>query len=174
MFDDSYNLENIDLSSFNTANVTDMSCMFYFITNKLKSLDLSSFNTANVTDMSGMFYYCSRLQTIYAGSDWNTSAVTSSNSMFGYCGQLVGGMGTTYSRDHIDAEYARLDGGSSNPGYFTAIPMAGDVNGDGQISVTDATMIIAALLTDDMSGIIEAQADFNGDGAVNITTRPSW
>ena len=42
------NLQSLDLSSFNTQNVTNMKLMFYNCYN-LKSLDLSSFNTQNVT-----------------------------------------------------------------------------------------------------------------------------
>ena len=44
---------NLDLSNFNTSNVTDMSGMFQ--NSRATTLDLSSFNTSNVTNMSGMF-----------------------------------------------------------------------------------------------------------------------
>ena len=57
MFGDCYNLTNIDLSSFNTQNVTNMSNMFYDC-NNLNNLDLSSFDTKNVTDISSIFYKC--------------------------------------------------------------------------------------------------------------------
>ena len=40
--------------------------------------------------------------------------------MFSGCTSLVGGSGTAYSVSHNDdASYARIDGGTSNPGYFT-------------------------------------------------------
>ena len=45
--------ENIDLSSFDTSNVTNMSSMFS--NSSVTKLDLSSFNTSSVTDMSRMF-----------------------------------------------------------------------------------------------------------------------
>ena len=112
-------LPSIDLSSFNTANVTDMRYMFCSC-NGLESLDLSSFNTSKVTDMSDMFFLCGNLQTITVGSDWSTAAVTNSTNMFGSCTSLVGGMGTTYDANHVDVAYAHIDGGASNPGYFTA------------------------------------------------------
>ena len=112
-------LPSIDLSSFNTANVTDMRYMFCSC-NGLESLDLSSFNTSKVTDMSDMFFLCGNLQTITVGSDWSTAAVTSSTNMFGSCPSLVGGQGTTYDANHVDVAYAHIDGGTSNPGYFTA------------------------------------------------------
>ena len=45
--------------------------------------------------------------------------MTSSNNMFKDCAKLVGGQGTTYDANHIDKAYARIDGGPSNPGYFS-------------------------------------------------------
>jgi len=61
MFWECSSLESIDLSSFNTNNVTNMSYMFCYCSS-LKSLDLSSFNTNNVTNMSYMFDGCSSLK----------------------------------------------------------------------------------------------------------------
>ena len=40
--------------------------------------------------------------------------------MFRGCTNLVGGAGTTYDDNFVDATYAHIDGGTSNPGYFTA------------------------------------------------------
>ena len=41
--------------------------------------------------------------------------------MFRNCTSLVGGAGTTYSSlNPADKTYARVDGGTANPGYFTA------------------------------------------------------
>ena len=85
----------------------------------LTTLDVSNFNTANVTNMYDMFYGCSGLQTIYAGQEWSTANVTSSDEMFHYCTNLVGGMGTVYDANHVDATYAHIDEGTANPGYFT-------------------------------------------------------
>ena len=48
---------NIDLSSFNTQNVTLMSWMFSDC-HSLTSIDLSHLNTQNVTHMSFMFNDC--------------------------------------------------------------------------------------------------------------------
>lgn len=47
--------------------------------------------------------------------------------------------------------------------------LPGDVNGDGEINITDVTMLIFALLNDDFSDIDMENADVNGDGMVNIT-----
>ena len=51
MFYKCSNLTNIDLSSFNTVNVNDMSNMFLECS-KLTNINLSSFNTRNVTDIA--------------------------------------------------------------------------------------------------------------------------
>lgn len=86
----------------------------------LTSLDLSSFNTSAVTSMYSMFNNCSSLKTIYASSLFTTDTVSSSGNMFYRNTSLVGGAGTKYDRNYRDKAYARIDGGTSNPGYFTA------------------------------------------------------
>ena len=43
----------------------------------------------------------------------------SSLEMFKGCTSLKGGQGTTYNANHVDKAYAHIDGGPSNPGYFT-------------------------------------------------------
>jgi len=119
MFDRCSSLTSLGLSSFNTENVTNMNFMFRYCSS-LTSLDVSSFNTAKVTGMKYMFYRCSRLKTIYASSLFTTNMVRWSIDMFDGCTSLVGGAGTTYDANHTDKTYARIDGGASNPGYFTA------------------------------------------------------
>ena len=118
-----YQMENLQtiegLSYLNTSEVTDMTYMFGYC-KKLTSLDLSNFNTSKVTDMKNMFYSCLKLQTIIVGKGWSTAAVTSSSNMFMGCRVLVGGQGTAYDVNHVNKTYARIDGESSNPGYFTA------------------------------------------------------
>ena len=119
MFTNCNKLTSLDVSHFNTSKVIYMNQLFSGCIG-LTSLDLSSFNTSNVTiKMSSMFYNCYNLRTIYVGSGWSTAAVTSSANMFFNCTSLVGGQGTTYDANHIDAAYAHIDGGPSNPGYFT-------------------------------------------------------
>ena len=108
----------LDLNNFDTSNVTNMSSMFSFC--QATSIDLSSFDTSKVTDMHYMFSNSTNLKTIYASNKFNTDAVTSSTEMFYDCTSLVGGAGTRYDANHVDKTYARIDGGTSNPGYFTA------------------------------------------------------
>ncbi len=117
MFASCVYIGSIDVSHFDTRKVTDMEMMFYCFGGRF--LDLSSFNTANVENMKNMFNVCPYLQTIYVSSEWSTEKVTTSAYMFERSNNLVGGAGTTFDANHVDAEYARIDGGTSNPGYFT-------------------------------------------------------
>ncbi len=114
-------LTSLDVSSFNTSSVTDMGNMFKDC-QVLTSLDLSSFNTSRVMNMNGMFRNCKVLATIYASANFVVAQVTDSLSMFGGMStNLVGGSGTVWSSSNpIDKTYAHIDGGTSNPGYFTA------------------------------------------------------
>jgi surface protein len=57
MFYDCLSLKELNLSNFNTNNVTNMNCMF-FRCSSLKELNLSYFNINNVTEMDGMFFGC--------------------------------------------------------------------------------------------------------------------
>ena len=58
MFYNCSGLEELNLSSFNTDKVTNMSWMFSFCSS-LKKLDLSNFNINNETYMDYMFTGCS-------------------------------------------------------------------------------------------------------------------
>lgn len=56
MFSGLYDVSSINLSSFDTSNVTNMAFMFSELHSyKGSSLDLSHFDTSNVTDMNHMF-----------------------------------------------------------------------------------------------------------------------
>ena len=72
----------LNLSHFNTSNVTTMASMFSYC-RKLKSLDISNFDTSNVTAMNNMFAECSQLQSLDL-SGFDTGNVTTMDSMFSY------------------------------------------------------------------------------------------
>ena len=119
MFFDS-GVTTIDLSNFDTSNVEYMLRMFSY--SKIITLDLSSFDTSKVQRMDKMFWEMSNLKTIYVSNKFTTANVTSSTAMFSNSTNLVGGAGTTYDSTKKDKTYARIDGGTSNPGYFTEKP----------------------------------------------------
>ena len=118
MFSKSH-VNNLDLSNFNTSKVTDMNRMFW--STYSTTIDVSSFDTSKVTDMNSMFYGGDNLETIYASSKFVTTAVSDSEVMFEGSTSLVGGAGTKYNSSYTDKTYARIDGGTSNPGYFTDV-----------------------------------------------------
>ena len=80
-------LTSLDVTHFNTAKVTNMGYMFYGCS-KLTSLDLTKFNTGNVTDMNNMFYNCSSLTSLDV-THFNTEKVTNMNNMFENCSSLT-------------------------------------------------------------------------------------
>ena len=61
MFNHCSSLTNIDLSNFNTNNVTCMYSMFYNCSS-LTNINLSNFNTNNVDTLDKMFDGCSKLR----------------------------------------------------------------------------------------------------------------
>ena len=75
MFAGCSSLTSLDLSSFNTSQVTDMRGLFDGCKN-LTSLNVSNFNTSNVKHMDAMFRGCSRLTSLDL-SNFNTSNVVS-------------------------------------------------------------------------------------------------
>ncbi len=80
MFADCSSLTSLNLTSFDTSNVTTMTCMFFMCSN-LTSLDLSGFDTSKVTDMSCMFNWCGSLTSLNLTS-FDTSQVTNMMGMF--------------------------------------------------------------------------------------------
>ncbi len=120
MFTAMSNLKKLDIRNFNTSAVKNMNSMFKGCTS-LTRLDLSNFDTRKVTNIAQMFYNCTQLKSIYVGDDWSTDAVPDGygNNVFLNCTELVGGKGTAYNEEHTDCSYAHVDGGTSNPGYFT-------------------------------------------------------
>ena len=81
------NILDLDLSNFNTSQVTNMSLMFRGVSN-LTSLNLSNFDTSKVTNMSFMFWGMSNLTTLNLSS-FDTSKVTRMDSMFSYMYSLT-------------------------------------------------------------------------------------
>ena len=86
MFQGQINLEEVDLSKFDTRNVTNMLHMFEYT--GIITLDLSSFDTSNVTNMTEMFALMPNLVSINFGDNFITSKVTTMENMFMGCTSL--------------------------------------------------------------------------------------
>lgn len=83
-------------------------------------IGLNNFKTSKVTDMDYMFYSMPNLLTIYVSDKFVTDKVTTTSpNMFSYTTKLVGGSGTKFDNTKTNKTYARIDGGTNSPGYFT-------------------------------------------------------
>ena len=120
-FADCSNLESIQgMNLLDDSNLEKMGSTFKNC-KKLTELDLSSFTGAKLDNMYFTFTGCSNLKTIYSSEKFSTAKVTRYDNCFTGCTSLVGGAGTTYSSSNVGTKYAHIDGGPSNPGYFTNI-----------------------------------------------------
>ena len=128
------NLTTIEgLEYLNTNKLTTADCMFDGCSS-LTTIDLSHLNPQNLKSCRNMFQNCSKLKTIY-GTKWDiTSNMTNEEKtkfliyqahhsapyMFNGCNSLVGGNGTKYDATLVnDYTYCHVDGGTTDPGYFT-------------------------------------------------------
>ena len=87
MFSGCSNLKKINFGNINTSLVTTMSHLFDNC-KKLTSINLSKFDTHSVTDMERMFVNCKSLTSIDA-SNFDTKNVENMLDMFGYCDNLI-------------------------------------------------------------------------------------
>ena len=122
MFKEMSSLTTLKISNLDISSVIEMREMFAGMTS-LEVLDLSSFNTSKVKRMDGMFKDCTKLKTIYVSDKFTIDGIDSyygNATIFGNNPSLVGGSGTKFDSTKISKTYARIDGGTSKPGYFTS------------------------------------------------------
>ena len=81
------NLVELDVSNWDTSNVTNMAGMFSGCS-ALATLDASNWDTGNVTDMRNMFFRCEAI-TVIDASGWETSSVKNMSGMFRFCTNLI-------------------------------------------------------------------------------------
>ena len=86
MFGSMTNLQELDLSIWDTNNVENMSMMFQGC-NKLTTIDLSMWDTSNATNVNAMFR-ASGIQQLNI-SNWNLSKVKGSTYLFPYTTNLI-------------------------------------------------------------------------------------
>ena len=110
MFSSCSSLTSLDVTNFNTAEVTNMGYMFSWCSS-LTSLYLTNFNTEKVTNMESMFFFCQALTTIYASSKFVTTLVSNSSNMFNKCKKLKGEVEEWTNDKATDKTYAKIEGG---------------------------------------------------------------
>ena len=121
MFCNCQNLITIDLSSFDTSEVTNISGMFQMFDHKTLS-DKSSkletiifgdnFDTSKVTTMGSLFYHCNSLKKLDL-SNWDTSNVTTMSGMFYACFNLSSLDLSSFNTEKVTTMYAMFWGDSS-------------------------------------------------------------
>ena len=88
MFNKCHKLKEIKgINNFNTINVINMKGMFQECF-ELDYLDLSNFNTVNVTDMEFMFFKCYKLKEIKGINKFNIAKIILKNGIFDDCFKL--------------------------------------------------------------------------------------
>ena len=87
MFQSCYNLDNVDLSNFNTSKVIYMTRMF-FLCIKLKEIKgINKFNTSKVINMKEMFKSCNELEYLDL-SNFDVSNAVETEGIFSECNKL--------------------------------------------------------------------------------------
>ena len=86
MFNNVYNVKEIDLSHFDTSEVNNMFKMFNYC-HDLEKINLTNFDTSKVTTMEGMFEGCKKITSLDLSS-FRTSLVTTMKYMFKTCEEL--------------------------------------------------------------------------------------
>ena len=99
MFYKCKDLYDLDLSSFNTKNVTNMSFMFHRC-ESLEKLKLTNLNTEKVINMSGMFNECEKLKDLDLSS-FKTKNVKDMSKMFNRCESLVNLNISTFTTENV-------------------------------------------------------------------------
>lgn len=183
----------IGLQYINTDRVTNMHGAFkeYFGS----SLDLRSFDTSNVSDMSWMFGYCPNLQYLDISSFVFKENINS-NCMFDCPDLRFISIPATANYLEDDA-FLSVRGGGEGPcliyapegfdfgvdtsgdyfkwkgGYFKLCKAEdlkpGDVNHDLSVSITDISKMASYILNNDTDFFYKENADLNGDGEISIT-----
>jgi surface protein len=110
MFIGCRNLISVDVSKWNSSNVTSCYRMFRGCSS-LVNLDLSAMNTSKVTEMHEMFANCTSLTNLNivpneTNGTWNTSKVGGTSSMFSGCSSLEYMLPENYS---ITSGFVTLD-----------------------------------------------------------------
>ena len=87
MFNGRSNILEIDLSNFDSSNVTSMNRMFYQCS-ILQKIKFGNIKTSSVKDMSETFHYCYKLLYIDL-TNFDTSSVTTMYQMFRHCDTVI-------------------------------------------------------------------------------------
>ena len=122
------NLTSVDVLKLDTSKLVTAESLFAACWS-VDVLDISTWDVSNLKSAGFMFFEMFDLKTIYANHTWDTYTLHNNESLFHENQALVGGAGSAYKtygagqwdgEKYIYGTLAHIDGGTSNPGYFTA------------------------------------------------------
>lgn len=140
MFNGCSGLKTLDVSRWNVGSVSNLYHTFGNCAG-LTTLDVSTWDTGSLTDARGLFYHCTGLKTLDV-SGWNTGKVTSFENIFAYCTSLT-----------------ELDVSGWNTGKATS--MSGMFAHDGKLTVLDVSRW-------DTSNVQDMHAMFRNTGIATL------
>ena len=143
MFNGCSSLKTLDVSRWNVGSVFNLYHTFGNCTG-LTTLDVSTWDTGSLTDARGLFYHCTGLKTLDV-SGWNTGKVTSFENIFTYCTSLT-----------------ELDVSGWNTGKATS--MSGMFDHDRKLTVLDVSRW-------DTSNVQDMHAMFRNTGIATLDVR---
>ena len=145
MFQNLRILSDIEMSSWNTSNVTNMGSMFYYAGYSATTWsvgDLSGWDTSSVTNMGSMFSSAGYSATTWSVGDlsgWDTSSVTNMGSIFNSAGRSA----TTWSVGDLSgwntSNVTNMGNMFNQAGYKSTTWSVGDLSGWDTSSVKDMT-----------------------------------
>ena len=167
MFYDCNSLKSLNLSSFNTQNVKDMSWMFVRC-DALQKLDLSSFDLTNVTDTYLFMSSCYKVKKLKISA----SIDKLDNDAFRYIGRAASPCEIFAPADfdfktNTSGNYFIWKGGYFCIGKMWSLP--GDVNSDDIVDITDVVGTANYILGNTSGQFDRAAADVNGDGVIDVS-----
>ncbi len=151
MFSGCSSLPSVDLSGFDTSSLESMGSMFASCAS-MEVIDLSSFgaDTVKLKNLHLTFMGCNKLKTVYVSERFAFLPSGEYQGTFNGATLIVGGNGTVFRDGYTNASsYGKIDGGSSDPGYFT-------LKGDYKLQSAEKPNIIASRTE-------------NGDGTATVT-----
>ncbi len=100
-----------------------------------------------------------------------TSKLKSMTDAFQFVGLSEKKNVSGYVLDEDGKSFVLKDNVSQNAfrAYFNANTSYGDMNGDGQVNITDVSLLVNHILGMAIESFIESNADINGDGVVSIS-----
>ena len=160
-------LTSLDLTNFNTTNVTYMYNMFDGCS-ALTSLDLTNFSTANVECMQEMFKGCSTLQSIYVSDNFVVTGIkyeSYKKNLFTDCKALKGAI-PEYDSAKTSSVYANY-----KTGYFSKLV---GKNGEEKIGAAGEPLAAYNLALDDNKDFVAYEPFAAKAASYSRTINTTW